>query len=84
MIRPNEAMQTADATTAYRERSSVNIARADSTAQDGTIASFTRGNTLVVPHTSSSLRRSSSLGSFRVDIRRRPRDRLLIGLIPTA
>jgi hypothetical protein len=51
MIRPNEAMQTADATTAYRERTSVNIARADSTAQDGTIASFTRGNTLVVSST---------------------------------
>jgi hypothetical protein len=51
MIRPNEARQTADATTAYRERSGVNIARTDSTAQDGTIASFTRDNTLVVSST---------------------------------
>ena len=51
MMTPNEVKQTSDATTAYRERSNLNIARADSTAQDGTIASFTRDNTLVVSST---------------------------------
>jgi hypothetical protein len=51
MTKPNEVRQTADATTAYRERSSVNIARTDSTAHDGTFASFTSGNTLVVSST---------------------------------
>ena len=51
MMTPNEAKQTSDATTAYRERSNLNIARADFTAQDGTIASFTRDNTLVVSST---------------------------------
>ncbi len=51
MIVTEGVRQTADATTAYRERSSVNIARANSTAQDGTIASFARDNTLVVSST---------------------------------
>ena len=51
MTTADEVMQTADATATYRERSSVNIARAESTAQDGTIASFTRDNTLVVSTT---------------------------------
>ena len=46
-----ELMQTADATAAYRERSSLDVARADSTAQDGTVASFTKNNTLVVSAT---------------------------------
>jgi hypothetical protein len=51
MTTNNEVRQTTDATTAYRERSGLNIARADSTAEDGTIASFTRDNTLVVSST---------------------------------
>lgn len=51
MTTNNEVTQTTDATTAYRERSGLNIARADSTAQDGTIASFTRDNTLVLSST---------------------------------
>ncbi len=51
MTTASEVMQTADATATYRDRSGVNIARAESTAQDGTIASFTRDNTLVVSTT---------------------------------
>jgi hypothetical protein len=51
MTTASEVMQTADATRAYRERSGVDIARADSTASDGTLASFTRDNTLVVSTT---------------------------------
>jgi hypothetical protein len=51
MIKENTLKETADASMTYHERSSVNIARADSTAQDGTVASFTRGNTLVVSST---------------------------------
>jgi hypothetical protein len=51
MTNENTLKETADATMTYRERSSVSIARADSTAQDGTVASFTRGNTLVVSST---------------------------------
>jgi hypothetical protein len=43
--------QTSDATSIYRERSAINIARAESTAQDGTTASFTQGNTLVFSYT---------------------------------
>ena len=43
----SEVTQTADATTAYRERSGVDIARADSTAPDGTLANFSRDNTLI-------------------------------------
>ena len=44
-------LQTSDATRAYRERSAANIARVESTAQDGTIASFSRDNTLIVSST---------------------------------
>jgi hypothetical protein len=51
MTTNNEVRQTTDATTAYRQRSGLNIAHADSTAEDGTIASFTRDNTLVVSST---------------------------------
>jgi hypothetical protein len=51
MIAGDTVMQTTDATMTYHERANVNIARADSTAQDGTVASFTRGNTLVVSST---------------------------------
>ena len=47
----SHARQTTDAATAYRERSSLTIARSDSTAQDGTVASFSRNNTLVVSST---------------------------------
>jgi hypothetical protein len=52
MIEPDHVVrQTADASTNYHERAAVDIARADSTANDGTIASFTRGNTLIVSTT---------------------------------
>lgn len=38
---------TADAASEYSERTGVNIAQSASTAQDGTLASFSRNNVLV-------------------------------------